>query len=38
MKAEPWLNVIRHGINHAISFGCDDYATTRRAMADVVIE
>src|ERR1700743_1652180 len=31
MKAEPWLNVIRHGINHAISFRCDDCATTRRA-------
>jgi hypothetical protein len=30
MRAEPWLDEIRHGINSSISFGCDDCATTRR--------
>jgi hypothetical protein len=35
MRAEPWLDETRHGINHAISFGCDYCATTRRR-CDVV--
>jgi hypothetical protein len=30
MRAEPWLDEIRHGINLSISFGCDYCATTRR--------
>src|SRR5258708_5733633 len=30
MRAEPWLDEIRHGINQANSFGCDYCATTRR--------
>jgi hypothetical protein len=30
MRAEPWLDETRHGINDAISFGCDYCATTRR--------
>jgi hypothetical protein len=30
MRADPWLNDVRHGINPAISFGCDYCATTRR--------
>jgi hypothetical protein len=30
MRAEPWLDKIRHGINPSISFGCDYCATTRR--------
>jgi len=30
MRAEPWLDEIRHGINPSISFGCDCCATTRR--------
>jgi hypothetical protein len=35
MRAEPWLDEIRHGINQANSFGCDYCATTRRK-GDVV--
>jgi len=30
MRAEPWLDETMHGINQAISFGCDYCATTRR--------
>jgi len=30
MRAEPWLDEIRHGINLSISFVCDFCATTRR--------
>ena len=30
MRAEPWLDDVRLGINPAISFGCDYCATTRR--------
>src|SRR5215475_3176623 len=37
MRAEPWLDEIRHGINPSISFGCDYCATTRcRLLADTV--
>jgi hypothetical protein len=35
MRAEPWLDETRHGINHAISFGCD-YCATDRRRRDVV--
>src|SRR5882724_2873434 len=31
MRAEPWPDVSRHGINHTISFGCDYCATTLQA-------
>lgn len=30
MRAEPWLDEIRHGIKPAISCRCDYCATTRR--------
>jgi hypothetical protein len=30
MRAEPWLDATRHGIYHAISFGCDYCATIHR--------
>jgi hypothetical protein len=30
MRAEPWLDEIRQGLNQAISFECDYCATIRR--------
>jgi hypothetical protein len=30
MRAEPWLDEIRQGLNQTISFECGYYATIRR--------